>query len=146
MVYHTCDICEKKFTHKSHYLKHINRKYPCAKIDNTPSIQEVLNKTSHDYSEPTSQKTHTCSQNELDLLKGNIKLEKTMHSLGSHINDESQIYHYEQNENKYKMNKLNNVNSNNPADIGYPLRPVSSSAPLLLRTGWPRLDRLGNLR
>jgi uncharacterized C2H2 Zn-finger protein len=29
MPIYTCNNCNKSFTHKGHYIKHINRKYPC---------------------------------------------------------------------------------------------------------------------
>lgn len=45
MVNYNCDNCDKKFTDKTKYKKHINRKYPCTKLksSNLTSTQFLQN-------------------------------------------------------------------------------------------------------
>jgi DNA modification methylase len=40
MVNYNCEICGKKFTQKSHYTSHTNKKIPCE--DNTEKIKEIV--------------------------------------------------------------------------------------------------------
>jgi len=37
-----CDICEKEFKQKSHYIDHLNRIRPCIKLTENPSKLHVF--------------------------------------------------------------------------------------------------------
>ena len=40
MVIYECDNCKKKFNQKGHYMRHLNRKYPCKKTEQNLNLTD----------------------------------------------------------------------------------------------------------
>ena len=130
MVQFICNNCNKIFTHKGAYTRHLNRKFPCKKNINTSHIRDEPsqnrdnrdNKNVCEYCEKEyKHKCHlnrhlkTCKNKEICDIKENIykcvieKELKKMEGQNLYLQQKIQLL-----EDKYnKATKIKNVNCNN---------------------------------
>jgi hypothetical protein len=104
MVMYTCEDCNKKFTDKQDYTRHMNRKTSCIREDNKQFICKICNKILSSYFSLKRHERDIClkKKNEEFLIKQMSDIQETLKLLK---------------ENKLTTKNIQNVNNNTTNNI-----------------------------
>ena len=116
MVNYKCSNCEKNYVDKLKYTKHINRKFPCKKINHIESESTKINsdftQTESDFTEIELDSTQIDEMNIKNTNKTNYqccyckKIFTTNSNWNRHIKDNCKVKKHQDNEKENTYNKL----------------------------------------
>jgi uncharacterized Zn-finger protein len=104
MKIYICNLCDKEFNHKAHYVRHINRTYPCVRTIVSSSILQKIKETS----------AKNCQNSDLPLPKTVIVFDcdyctksfTRKDSLKRHLTNRCKIYQNQEIKKKEIFDKL----------------------------------------